>query len=74
MPLINCKDCGKVISDQAVSCPNCGRPLHTSQPIKVEDTNAKGLFGKPGTFNHTLNIGCLGLIIVIAILYFINKL
>ncbi len=27
MALINCPECGKEISDQAVSCPNCGTPL-----------------------------------------------
>ena len=27
MALINCVECGKEISDQARSCPNCGRPI-----------------------------------------------
>ncbi len=27
MALINCKECGKEISDQAKSCPHCGMPL-----------------------------------------------
>ena len=27
MALINCPECGKEISDQAVSCPNCGTPI-----------------------------------------------
>ncbi len=27
MSLINCKECGKEISDQAKACPNCGYPL-----------------------------------------------
>ncbi len=26
MPLVTCPDCGKAISDQAPSCPSCGRP------------------------------------------------
>lgn len=26
MALINCKECGKEISDNASSCPNCGCP------------------------------------------------
>ena len=25
--LINCSECGKQISDNAVSCPNCGNPI-----------------------------------------------
>lgn len=27
MALINCPECGKEISDQATSCPNCGTPI-----------------------------------------------
>lgn len=27
MALFNCPECGKEISDQAVSCPHCGYPL-----------------------------------------------
>ncbi|MDC1358963.1 zinc-ribbon domain-containing protein [Gammaproteobacteria bacterium] len=30
MALIECKDCGKEISDEANNCPSCGRPLVTS--------------------------------------------
>lgn len=29
MALINCPECGKEISDKAVSCPNCGCPVET---------------------------------------------
>jgi DNA-directed RNA polymerase subunit RPC12/RpoP len=28
MALIKCSECGKEISDQAASCPNCGRPVN----------------------------------------------
>ena len=24
MPIINCPECGKQVSDRAVQCPNCG--------------------------------------------------
>lgn len=27
MPLINCPDCGRSVSDAAPACPGCGRPL-----------------------------------------------
>ena len=36
MPLITCPDCKNSISDQAPTCPNCGRPKkreHTSQYV-----------------------------------------
>jgi DNA-directed RNA polymerase subunit RPC12/RpoP len=29
MALINCPECGKEISDKAVSCPSCGVPINT---------------------------------------------
>jgi len=31
MALIKCKECGKEISDKAVSCPHCGCPLGNTQ-------------------------------------------
>lgn len=31
--LINCSECGREISDKAVSCPHCGNPI-SSQPKK----------------------------------------
>ena len=34
MPLINCKDCNKEISDSAEACPNCGAPV-----VKVAGEN-----------------------------------
>ena len=30
MALINCPECGREISDKAVSCPNCGYPINNS--------------------------------------------
>lgn len=39
MSLINCPECGKEISDKAVSCPNCGNPMQetTVQPVQKEE-------------------------------------
>lgn len=31
MALINCKECGKEISDKANTCPNCGAPVGNQQ-------------------------------------------
>lgn len=30
MALIKCSECQKEVSDQAVSCPNCGNPIRTN--------------------------------------------
>lgn len=39
MALINCPECGKLISDKAVSCPNCGCPA--SEFNKPADTRSE---------------------------------
>lgn len=31
MPLIQCPDCGKKVSNAAPACPHCGRPLAIQQ-------------------------------------------
>ncbi|WP_298035281.1 zinc ribbon domain-containing protein [uncultured Dysosmobacter sp.] len=39
MALINCPECGKQISDRAISCPNCGYPL-SNQDVQSDIQNA----------------------------------
>lgn len=39
MALINCAECGREVSDKAVSCPNCGYPIAAQQNEKAA-TNA----------------------------------
>lgn len=41
MALVKCKECGKEISDQATSCPNCGCPIAKN---KNDNTIIKILF------------------------------
>ena len=43
--LIKCRECGKEMSDQATSCPNCGcpvQPVNTGTPITPEEPKKKG--------------------------------
>lgn len=40
MALINCPDCGTKVSDMAISCPNCARPIATIGSVEI-DTEAK---------------------------------
>jgi len=46
MALGKCKECGKEISDQAVSCPNCGAPLPGLSDEKMEDIKKHSTFAK----------------------------
>jgi len=38
MALIPCKECGKEISDKAVTCPNCGMPPQLNSNQYIEDS------------------------------------
>ena len=38
MALINCPECGKEISDKAISCPNCGVPLKPTFQNTINQT------------------------------------
>lgn len=33
MSLVNCPECGHEVSNEAVACPNCGRPLAAPTPV-----------------------------------------
>ena len=35
MALINCKECGKEVSDKAINCPHCGYKMNKSEGMKV---------------------------------------
>jgi hypothetical protein len=45
MALVTCEDCGKDISDQALACPNCGRPM-VSKPEPDEAEPVPELAGE----------------------------
>lgn len=50
MALVNCKECGKTISDKASVCPNCGCPLAemvTSGVVRIKMPNniVEGMVG-----------------------------
>ena len=49
--LIECKTCGKEISKNATSCPNCGEPLEKKNETKVEEVDeSSSVLGSIGTF------------------------
>jgi hypothetical protein len=43
MVLVTCPECAKEVSDQAASCPHCGRPLRASFEIWLRQSWQEGL-------------------------------
>ena len=37
MALIQCPECGKEISDKALTCPSCGCPIKAEEPKAVSE-------------------------------------
>lgn len=66
MALIKCKECGKEISDQAESCPNCGYRLKKQniQNVIVEKTNNIRAGTMLCIIGSTITIGFILIILV----------
>jgi hypothetical protein len=45
MALINCSECGKEISEKAISCPDCGNPIN--QNVEIAQTKNEELLKFP---------------------------
>jgi hypothetical protein len=64
MALIKCSECGKDVSSNAASCPNCGNPVTMkSGPFGGLD---KGVPVRPD-FWHDPNVGCVGCLVFVVI-------
>ena len=44
MALIKCPECGRDVSDSAITCPNCGYPLKQDQTEKKTELKIKNSF------------------------------
>src|SRR5438132_12644791 len=60
MPLIKCPACGREVSTQAASCPNCGHPMPKSSAFGFPNAN----FKLP---KHPIK-GIVGLLLIIGII------
>ena len=49
MPLIECPECGKKISDKAINCPNCGYPINASNKEIINISNYHNDDNTPST-------------------------
>ena len=58
MPLITCPDCNAQVSDQAVQCPNCARPMAGSTGTKKgkEETKTIQLTSKKWKLGTALGV------------------
>jgi hypothetical protein len=62
MALIACPDCAGQVSDQALACPHCGRPLR-SMPAPPEKLRREARFLQ----SLTTGCGCLLILFVLAV-------
>ncbi len=72
--LINCKECGREISDTVKHCPHCGAKVRKALKEKISQTNALKRFAECITNNLMLKLICVASLIgscAIAILFLI---
>ena len=50
MALVNCPECGREISDQAVACPHCGFPMKDSVKLRADGPLTKLPDAAPRSF------------------------
>jgi hypothetical protein len=53
MPLINCPDCNKEVSDLAAACPNCARPLRAPAPVSNATALRVARLAEAQKYNYT---------------------
>lgn len=46
MALINCSECGKEISDKAITCPNCGYPINVESDKLLNELKKQAIENK----------------------------
>lgn len=65
MASFQCPDCQGVVSDQAAACPHCGRPMKPNAPLVTQQVVTRG---REGPFLQTMNAGCVGCLVLIAVI------
>lgn len=71
MALINCRECGKEISNEATSCPYCGCPVNEQKDMYVNNTVNENVLKNKKQFKKITDCGAGCLIIVILCVAFI---
>lgn len=66
MAMIECNECGNLISDQADACPHCGYPVGKTRNAQIDRRNRQ--------YNKTLNRNRLLLNILIFLVTFVEGL
>lgn len=68
MSLIKCPDCGKNVSNQAISCPNCGYPISKEAHI-LKNLNIQKKYNSIIIKERTMKI--FGIIAIISIIFWV---
>lgn len=70
MPTIKCPDCHGLVSDQAPACPHCGRPMKAQAPMVTQQVVTRG---GEGPFLQTMNAGCVGCLVLIVVIAIVSQ-
>jgi hypothetical protein len=46
MALSKCKECGRDVSDKAITCPNCGVPMPALSQENIDNITKQGFFAR----------------------------
>lgn len=60
MPMITCPDCRHQVSDAAVSCPSCGRPIANSSPSSHVSKGVRNASARSSLANLLIFAGLAG--------------
>lgn len=75
MAMISCPECGKDISDRALTCPNCGCPIEPKSNIQPNDEESQlEIHPHNGSSSKRIYIAIAAIAIIIAIIAIFSML
>lgn len=70
MALVQCPECGKEISDQAISCPNCGYTMRKEENV----ANAVAVPVKRAPNKRLIVVACVVVLLAVVLVAFRSSL
>lgn len=73
MALLKCPECGKQISDKAVSCPNCGCPIIFNGENSDKKSTNKTQKNQPQNLKKWVSLGVVAIAIIVVVCIFLMR-